>query len=64
MRNVHKLAMRNSLGSAHAADPGATSEKVLGAVIPLSGPSSIIGNPPLKPLFNIGVTYFTRVLRQ
>ena len=38
-------------------------KKVLGAVIPLSGPSSIIGNLPLKPLFNIGVTYFTRVLR-
>jgi hypothetical protein len=52
MRTLPKLTQRFCLGalaaltfgSALAADPGVTNEKlVLGAVIPLSGPSSIIG---------------------
>ena len=63
MRKIHTLAIRYSLGSAHAADPVVTRKKVLGVVIPLRGPQSIIGNPPLQTLFNIGVTYSTRSLR-
>jgi ABC-type branched-subunit amino acid transport system substrate-binding protein len=52
MRTIHKLTRRFclgalatlTLGGALAADPGVTSDKiVLGAVIPLSGPPSIIG---------------------
>src|SRR3990167_662856 len=52
MRTLQKLTQRFCLGalaaltfgSALAADPGVTNEKlVLGAVIPLSGPPSIIG---------------------